>query len=168
MSVQPIPEGFNTVSCYLVVSNSVEAMAFYEKAFGAEPGMRMAGPGDSTMHAEVTIGNSVVMMSDENPAWDTKSPLTLGGNGSSLHIYTEDVDAAFKRAVDAGCSVVFPVADMFWGDRYGKVKDPYGHEWGLATHTEDLSPEEIGKRQAEFMAQLAAEGGECGGEKAEG
>ncbi len=163
MSVQPIPEGFNTVSGYLIVSNSKEALEFYAKAFGAEPGMCMPGPGGSTMHAEVKIGNSMVMMSDENPEWGSKSPLTLGGNGSSLHVYTEDVDAAFKQAIDAGCTAVFPVADMFWGDRYGKVRDPFGHEWGLATHKEDLSPEEIGERREAWAAEMAAGNPECAG-----
>lgn len=165
MSVSPVPDGFNTVSAYLIVSNSKEAMAFYAKAFGAEPGLCMDGPGGSTMHAEVKIGNSMVMLTDENPEWGAQSPLTLGGCGSSLHVYLEDVDSAFQQAVDAGCTVVHPVSDMFWGDRYGKLRDPYGHEWGLATHTEDLSPEEIGERQQAFFAEMAKNNPDCAGHK---
>lgn len=105
----------------------------------------MAGPdGESTIHAEMHIGNSVVMLSDENPEWEMKSPLTLGGSPSSLHLYVEDADAAFSRAVEAGCKVEVPVHDAFWGDRYAKVKDPFGHSWGIATHKEDLPPRRCG------------------------
>ncbi len=160
MAVKPIPEGFNTVSVYLVVKNAVEALEFYQKAFGAEPGVRMPGPdGKSTMHAEMRIGNSMVMLTDENPQWEMKSPHTLGGSPSSLHIYVEDVDKYFNRAIEAGCEVKAPLMDAFWGDRFGKVTDPFGHEWGIATHKEDLSGEEIGKRAAEFFASMS--GGDC-------
>ena len=155
MSVKPIPDGYNSVSAYLIVKNAVEALDFYKQAFGAEPGVRMAGPdGQSTMHAEMHIGNSAVMLSDENPQWGAQSPETLGGSPSSLHIYVEDADALFNRAVEAGCEVVAPIMDAFWGDRYGKLKDPFGHQWGIATHKEDVPPEEMGKRAEEWFASM--------------
>jgi PhnB protein len=158
---KPIPDGFNTVSTYLIVKNASKALEFYSKAFGAEPGVRMAGPdGESTMHAEMRMGNSTVMLTEENPQWGSQSPETLGGSPSSLHVYVEDADALFKRAIEAGCEVRFPIADTFWGDRYGKLKDPFGHEWGIATHQEDVGPEEMAKRAEEFFASMAA-GGEC-------
>lgn len=158
---QPIPEGFNTISAYLVVPNAVEALQFYQKALGAEPGMRMPGPAgeNSTMHAEMRIGNSTVMLTDENPQWGSKSPKTLGGSPVSLHVYVNDADALFNRALAAGCEVQYPLNDTFWGDRYGKVLDPYGHSWGIATHKEDVPPEEMAKRAQEWMSQAA--GGEA-------
>jgi len=158
MAVKSVPDGFNTVSAYLVVPNAVEALAFYNKAFGAETIARMAGPdGKSTMHAEMRIGNSAVMLSEENPQWGSKSPQTLGGTPVSLHIYCENVDALFNRAVAAGCTVTYPVMDAFWGDRYGKVTDPFGHIWGVATHKEDVSEEECTKRAAAWFASAAAQ-----------
>ena len=160
--VNPIPDRFNSVSAYLVVKNSTEALNFYGKAFGAETIFRMPGPdGASTMHAEMGIGDSVVMLTDENPEWGAQSPETLGGNHTSLHLYVNDVDAVFNQAVEAGCEVLAPVTDMFWGDRFGKVKDPFGHHWGIATHKEDVPEEEMGQRAAEFFASMGD--GDCGG-----
>lgn len=148
-----VPEGYSNVSVYLVVPKATEAMAFYVRAFGAEPGSRMAGPdGESTMHAEMRIGDSTVMLTDENPQWGMKSPQTLGGTAASIHLYVEDADATFARAVEAGCEVEFPIDDTFWGDRYAKVKDPYGHSWGIATHLEDLDDDEVARRAAEWFA----------------
>lgn len=160
--VSPIPEGFSPLSPYLVVPNAVEAMAFYAKAFGAERVMFMQGPAGetSTLHAEIRIGTSTVMLSDENPAWNMKSAKTLGGSPVSMHLYVEDVDALFQQAVAAGAAVESPPTDMFWGDRMAKVTDPFGLSWGLATHKEDVPPEEMGKRQQEWMASMA-EGGDC-------
>jgi uncharacterized glyoxalase superfamily protein PhnB len=159
MAVKPIPDGFNSVSAYIVVRNAVEALAFYNKSFGAETVMRMPGPdGKSTMHAEMRIGNSMVMLSEENPAWGTKSPQTLGGTPVSMHIYCDDVDALFTRAIAAGCTSPAPVMDMFWGDRFGKLVDPFGHEWSIATHKEDPTPEEIGKRAAAWFASMGGQG----------
>ena len=156
MPVPAIPDGFNSVSAYVVVPNAVSALAFYNKAFGAETIVRMAGPdGKSTMHAEMKIGNSMVMLSEENPQWGTKAPQTLGGTPVSLHIYCEDVDALFNRAVAAGCTATYPIMDAFWGDRYGKLTDPFGHAWGIATHKEDVSSEECGKRAAAWFASMA-------------
>lgn len=154
--VKPVPDGFSTVSVYLVVPRATEAMAFYEKAFGATPGLRMTGPdGDATLHAELQIGDSTIMLTDENPDWNQRSPETLGGSAASLHMYVPDADAAFERAVAAGCEVEYPIDDTFWGDRYGKVRDPYGYTWGIATHKEDLSEDELGRRQSEFFEAMA-------------
>jgi PhnB protein len=158
MAVKAIPEGYGTVTPYIVVREAGKAIDFYKKAFGAEEVFRMPGPdGKSVAHAEIRIGNSMVMLSDENPEWGTKSPLTLGGTPVSLFIYSPDVDAAFKRAVDAGCSAEMPPADMFWGDRFSKVKDPFGHSWQIATHKEDVPMEEMEKRAKEFYASMAAQ-----------
>lgn len=156
MAVKPIPERYGTVTPYMIVRGAGMAIDFYQKAFGAEEVFRMPGPdGKSVAHAEIRIGNSMVMLSDENPEWGAQSPLALGGTPFSLFIYTEDVDVAFDRAVKAGCTVEMPPADMFWGDRFCKVKDPFGHSWQIATHKEDVSPEEMDKRAKEFYAQMA-------------
>jgi PhnB protein len=158
--VSPIPEGVNTVSAYLIVSNTVEAMEFYERAFGAEPGPRIVSPGgESTQHAEMKIGNSTVMLSDEFPELGAQSPLTLGGSPQSLHLYVEDVDALYERAVAAGCTVVQPLDNAFWGDRYAKVTDPFGHSWGMASRIEELSLEQISQRGREWMAKMQDGGG---------
>ncbi len=156
---QAVPEGFNTVSVYMIVKDAKEAIDFYQKAFGAEAGVHMPGPdGQGTMHAEFRIGNSTVMVTDENPQWGMKSPSTLGGTATGLHLYVDDADKAFQRAIDAGCTVKAPLMDAFWGDRFGKVTDPFGHEWGIATHVEDVEPEDMAKRAAAFFAEMA--GGE--------
>ncbi|MBI4879016.1 MAG: VOC family protein [Planctomycetes bacterium] len=162
-TVRAVPEGFNTVSAYLVVPDAARASKFYAAAFGAETGLCMSGPGGKgTMHAEMRIGDSMVMLADENPHMGMRSPGSLGGTPVSLHLYVQDVDALFARAVAAGCTAVFPVMDAFWGDRYGKLRDPFGHEWGIATHKEDLPPAEIEKRQAEFFRKMAGGEGCCG------
>lgn len=155
-NVKPVPDGFHTVTAYLVQRDTKRALEYYEKAFGAETVMSMPGPGGRIMHAEIKIGDSMVFMSDEFPAMspDTKSPQTAGCVTGTVFLYVPDVDAVFKRAVDAGAKVVQPVTDMFWGDRFGKIADPFGHHWGIATHKEDVSPEEMPKRQAEWMKTL--------------
>jgi uncharacterized glyoxalase superfamily protein PhnB len=151
-----IPDGYHTVTPYLTVRGADQAITFYKNAFGAEELMRMPGPGGkSIMHAEITIGDSRIFLSEELPEMGCRSPQSLGGTASSLHLYVEDVDAAFKRAVSAGAQVKMLVADMFWGDRFGKLIDPFGHEWGMATHTEDRTPEEIRERANAFFAQMA-------------
>lgn len=162
--VDPIPAGFHSVTPYMVVPNSVEAIAFYEKAFGATQVSRMDGPGGSTMHAEIRIGDSMVMMTDENPQWGIASPKTLGNNTGSLHLYVADVDFAFQKAVEAGCEVVFPVAQMFWGDRFGKLKDPFGHTWSMATKVEKLTAEQITERAEEMCKQMESAGSCSAGE----
>ena len=152
---QPIPPGFHTVTPSLIVRNGAEAIEFYKKALGAQELMRMAGPDGKIGHAELKIGDSIVFLTDENPAMGCKSPQTLGGTASSLYLYVEDVDKAFQRAIDAGGKVTMPVADMFWGDRFGNFADPYGHNWGLSTHTQDLTQQEIEEGAKKFYAQMA-------------
>jgi uncharacterized glyoxalase superfamily protein PhnB len=160
MAVKAIPEGFHSVTPYLVVTNSVKALEFYTKAFGAKTLTRMPGPNDSTMHAEMRIGDSKVMLADEFPEWGVKSPKTLGGSPVSLHLYVEDVDKVFQQATSSGCEVTMPPTDQFWGDRYCKVVDPFGHIWGIATRKENVSPEEMQRRQAEMLEQMS-QGGAC-------
>ena len=155
MSVSPVPEGFNSISPYLVVKNGIEALEFYGKAFGAETVMVMPGPdGQGCMHAEMRIGDSVVMMSDENPQFNMLAPSELAGTSCSMHLYLEDVDAAFGQATEAGCEVIMPPMDMFWGDRMCKIKDVYGHVWGIATHKEDVPPEEMEGRNGRTRGRL--------------
>src|SRR5438093_754904 len=135
-----IPKGFHTITPGLIVKGA-------DKAIGAEETMRMSGPdGKTVMHAEMKIGDSIFFVSDEFPDMGALSPQSVGGSPCALHLYVNDVDAAFKRALDAGAQVKMPVADMFWGDRYGKIQDPFGHGWGLATPKEELTPEEIRQR----------------------
>jgi len=159
MAAQKIPDGYSTVTVYLVVKDAVEALSFYGKAFGATTLMRMPAPGGGTIHAEMQLGSSRVMLTDENLQWGMKSPLTIGGSPATMHLYVEDCDAVFARATEAGCEIVQPLMDAFWGDRMGKVKDPFGHEWGIATHLEDLTPEEIGVRQQAFFKEMEEPGG---------
>ena len=157
--VKPIPEGYRTVTPYLTLKGAARAIDFYKRAFGAQEVERMMGPdGESVMHAEVRIGDSVVMLSDEFPQMGSRSPETLGGTTASLFLYVPDVDTAFQRAVDAGAKTIMPPTDMFWGDRFGTLVDPFGHQWSMATHKEDLSPEEIRKRGAVAMASMCSEG----------
>jgi len=151
-----VREGYQTVTAALTVRNGADAIEFYKKAFGAEEIMRVPGPdGKSLMHAEIRVGNSRIMLGDESPAMGCLAPVTLGGPGGSLYVYVPDVDAAFKRAVAAGAKALMPVTDMFYGDRFGQVEDPSGHRWGLATHVEDVAPEEMMRRQREFFASMA-------------
>jgi PhnB protein len=154
--VKPIPEGYRTVTPYLTVRNAADAIEFYKRAFGAEELSRMPGPDNkSIMHAEIKIGDSIVMLSDEFPQGDTRSPQSLAGTTGSIILYVPDVDAAFQRAENAGARATMPPANMFWGDRFGKLTDPFGHAWGLATHMEDVSPEEMAKRAQAAMAEMA-------------
>lgn len=157
--VKPIPEGFNALSPYLFYRDTNKAIEFYKKAFGAIGGACLNGPdGTSVMHAEVQIGDSMLMMSDECEQWGTKSAETLGCSPASLHLYVEDADAFCARAIEAGCTEIQPMTDMFWGDRFGKIADPFGYQWGIATHVEDVPDEEMGKRAAEWMASMAEQG----------
>jgi uncharacterized glyoxalase superfamily protein PhnB len=151
-----IPEGRHTVTPFLVVRGADKAIDFYVKAFGAKELTRMVGPdGKSIMHAQIKIGDSSICLSDENPQCGTQSPQSLGGVASTLYLYVPDVDVSFKRAVDAGCESKMEPTDMFWGDRFSSVADPFGHLWSLATHIEDLTTEEIKKRQESFFSQMA-------------
>ena len=153
--VSPIPEGYRTVTPHIVVRGAADAIDFYTRAFGAVERARMPGPDGKVMHAEVTIGDSILMLADEFPEWGAVGPLTVGGSSVTLHLYVEDCDASFKRAVDAGATSKMEPNDAFWGDRYGQVVDPFGHVWSLATHIKDLSIDEMN-------AAMAAMGGECG------
>lgn len=161
--VSPIPEGLNAVIPYVIVPDSKEAMAFYEKAFGAKQMMHMPGPGgQGTMHAEVSILGGTVMLSDENPQWEMVSAKTLGQSPVNLMFYCENVDEVFAQAVAAGCEVKFPPEDMFWGDRMAKVQDPFGYQWSMATHIEDVPEEEMPARQQKWLEEMAAaQGEEC-------
>lgn len=155
-AVKPIPDGFHTVTPHLVIKDAAGAIEFYKRAFGAEEVERMPGPGGhGIMHAELKIGNSMLMLCDEFPDMGAVGPQSLGGSPVSIMLYVEDVDAVFKQAVDAGAKETMPVADMFWGDRYGKLTDPFGHQWAIATHKEDLTPDELRKRGEEFFKQAA-------------
>ncbi len=154
MAVKPIPEGYHTVTPFLTVRNAAQAIEFYEKAFGAKSRGVMKGPDGKVMHAELQIGDSIIMLSDEFPDFGALSPQSLNGSPAGLHIYVEDADAAFDRAVKAGAQVEMPVMDQFWGDRYGRLKDPYGHKWSIATHVKDLSMDEMKRSMDEAMAQM--------------
>ena len=147
--VSPVPAGYHTITPHLIVKNARQAIEFYKKAFGAEEVMRMPGPdGQSVMHAELQIGNSHVFLCDEFPDWGAKGPELIGGSPVTIHMYVTDADATVKKAEAAGAKVTMPLQDMFWGDRYGKLVDPYGHHWSVATHIEDVSPQECAKRMA--------------------
>ena len=154
MAVKPIPEGYHTVAPYLAVDDAAEAIDWYKRAFGASQRVRMDAPGGAIGHAELDIGDSVVMLSDPFPQASTKPPKELGGTSMSVFLYVEDVDAVVKQAVDAGATVLMEVADQFWGDRFGTIQDPFGHTWAVATHVEDLSPEEIAERGMAAMAEM--------------
>lgn len=151
MAVKPIPEGYHSVTPYLIIKGAAAALEFYKKAFGAVELMRLEAPGGKIGHAEIRIGDSPVMLADEFPEMGAISPQTLGGAGVSLMVYVEDVDARFRQAIQAGGTEVRPVQDQFYGDRSGTLKDPFGHQWTIGTHTEDLTPEEIGQRAAAAM-----------------
>jgi PhnB protein len=154
MAAKPIPEGYHTVMPYLAVEDAARAIDYYKRAFGAKERGRMEAPGGAIGHAELEIGDSVVMLSDPFPQASTKPPKELGGTSVSVFLYVEDVDAVVKQAVDAGATVLMEVADQFWGDRFGSVQDPFGHSWGIATHVEDLTPEEIAERGRAAMAEM--------------
>jgi len=153
--VKPIPEGFHSVTPYLVVRDAARALDFYKRAFGALERLRMPGPGGKIMHAEIQIGDSIVMLSDEVPEMGARSPQALNGTPVGIFLYVENVDATFKQALAAGATSKAPVQDMFWGDRYGKLTDPFGHEWSVATHKEDLTEAEISKRAAAAFSKPA-------------
>ncbi len=152
---QPIPAGFHSVTPYLVCRDAPGAIDFYKRAFGAKEKFRMAGPAGRVMHAEILIGDSRIMLTEENPEQGAKSPLGLGGSSASIFLYVRNVDVAFAKATAAGATVAMPVQDMFWGDRYGRVQDPYGYEWQMATHKEDLTPKQIAERARLAMAPPA-------------
>jgi uncharacterized glyoxalase superfamily protein PhnB len=156
-NVKPVPEGYHTITPHIIVRNAGQALEFYKQAFAAEEQFRMPGPDGRVMHAELRIGDSNLMLCEECPEMGARSPEALTGSPVTLHIYTKDADAAIDRAVKAGATITMPAENAFWGDRYGRVRDPFGHEWSIATHIEDLTPEEIDQRAAAAMG-----GDHCG------
>ena len=146
--VKPVPEGYHTATPYLTVQDTAAAINFYKRAFAAKELFRMPGPDGKIMHAEITIGDSHVMLADESESGETRAPQALKGTASGIFLYLEDVDAVFKQAVKAGAKETMPVQNMFWGDRFGKLTDPFGHKWMLASHIEDISPAEMQERTA--------------------
>jgi PhnB protein len=154
MATKAVPPGYHTITPNLVVNDGVKAIDFYKKAFGAEERFRMPGPDGKIMHAELKIGDSIFMLAEEMPEMGGKSPKAYGGSPVGFYLYVENVDAIWKRAVDAGAKPVMPLTDMFWGDRTGRLEDPFGHSWSPAQHVKDLTPEEIKKGQDAFFAQM--------------
>jgi PhnB protein len=146
MTAKPVPDGYHTATPYLIVNNAAGAIEFYKKAFGATETMRIVSPPGKVGHAEIRIGDSVIMLADEFPDMGARSPQSIGGSPASILLYVEDVDATFKRAVAAGAKVQRAIEDKFYGDRSGSVDDPFGYTWHIATRKEDLSAEEVQKR----------------------
>jgi PhnB protein len=155
MATKPIPEGYHTITPYLAVDDAAQAIDYYKKAFGAKEQVRMEGPGGKIGHAELAIGDSLVMLADALPQFSTRPPKELGGTSVSVFMYAEDVDAVVKQAVDAGATITMDVADQFWGDRMGSITDPFGHSWLIATHVEDVPPQEMEERSKAAMAAMA-------------
>ena len=149
--VQPIPEGYPRVTAYLIIDGAEAAIEFYRQVLGATERMRMPAPGGKIGHAELQLGDSVLMLADEAPEMGQLSPRTIGGSPVTLSVYVEDVDSAFDRAVSAGATVLRPVENQFYGDRTGQFEDPFGHRWSIATHVEDVPPDEMERRVAEAM-----------------
>ena len=155
MTVKPIPQGYRSVTPYLAVRQAADAIEFYRRAFGAKERMRLAAPEGKIGHAELEIGDSVIMLADEFPDMDFRGPASLGGTSVTLHLYVKDVDASFRKAIDAGARPVRAVKDQFYGDRTGTLRDPFGHVWHLATHKEDVSAEEIARRTKAMLEEKA-------------
>ena len=154
--IKAIPEGYHTLTPHLVIKGASQAIEFYKKAFGAEEISRLPGQdGKSLMHAAIKIGDSRLFVVDEFPQMGGLGPLSIGGTPVTIHVYVEDVDTVFDQAVAAGAKVRMPLADMFWGDRYGVITDPFGHSWSLATHKADLTPEELSKRAQAAFSECA-------------
>jgi PhnB protein len=155
MASKPIPDGYHSVTPYLIVKGASRAIEFYKQAFGATELMRMEGPGGTVGHAEIKIGDSPLMLADEHPEMGFRSPQTLGGAGVSLMVYVENVDEVFPRAISAGAKELRAIQDQFYGDRSGTLEDPFGHVWTISTHKEDLSNEEMLRRSEEMLKQVA-------------
>ena len=149
--VKPVPDGYHTATPYLTIRGTAAAIDFYKRAFGAKELFRMPGENGKIMHAEITIGDSHIMLADESG--ESKAPQALKGTASSIFLYLEDVDAVFKQAIKAGAAETMPLQNMYWGDRFGKLIDPYGHKWMLASHIEDVSPAEIQERMAATVSK---------------
>jgi PhnB protein len=156
MAANPIPEGYHSLQIYLAVEDAAKAIDFYKEAFGAEETVRMPGPDGKVAHAELQIGDSKLMLSDPFPQSNVKPPSERGGPTASIFMYVEDVDSIFDQAQRTGAKVVSELEDMFWGDRFGTLSDPFGHVWSIATHKEDLSEEEMAERSKAAMAEMGA------------
>ena len=154
-----IPQGMHSVTPHLICAGAAKAIEFYKQAFGAEEGARLPGPDGRLMHASVKIGDSQVMLVDEMPEWGALGPKSLKGTPVTIHLSVEDVDAFVERAVKAGAKVTMPVADQFWGDRYGKLEDPFGHHWSVATHVRDVSMEEVQNAMRQMAKSMQKESG---------
>jgi PhnB protein len=153
--VKKIPEGYHSITPYLNIKNCAEAIEFYKKAFGAKEKFRMATPdGKAIVHAEIQIGDSALMLADEMPQMQNKSPTTLGGTSGGIFLYVDDVNTTFNQAVSEGAKVLVPVKDQFWGDRHGAIEDPFGHRWSISTHLRDPSPEELKKGAEDAFSQM--------------
>jgi PhnB protein len=155
MATKPIPDGYHTATPYLIVNGAAEAIEFYKRAFGATELLRMTDPQGRIGHAEIRIGDSVIMLADEHPGMGYRGPRSMGGSSVSILLYVDDVDTIFGRAVSAGATVQRPIANQFYGDRSGKLEDPFGHVWSIATHVEDVPPEEM-RRRAEAAMRSSA------------
>lgn len=153
-NVKPVPDGYHTITPYLFIRGAAHAIDFYKSVFNATELFRTPGPIGQVMHAELKIGDSIIMMADENPKMGAMSPQTAGGVSTSLHVYVENVDGVVQKAINAGAKLLRPVKDQFYGDRSGTLLDPFGHMWSIATHVEDVSPEEM-KKRAKEMSQSA-------------
>jgi PhnB protein len=157
-AVKPVPDGYPSLTPYLIVADAAAAIAFYQQVFGAKLRMKLDGPDGKIGHAELEIGNSLIMLADEHPEMGALSPKTVGGTPVGLHVYLEDVDAVAAKAVAAGATLKRPVENQFYGDRLGSIVDPFGHLWHISTHVEDVSPEEIGRRAAAMAQGQQAQG----------
>lgn len=160
-ATSPVPEGFNTLTPQLTIKGVDDAIAFYEAALGAERLFAMPGPDGATVHAEIRIGDSIIMLDEENVEQGMRSPLSIGGTAATLMVYLDDADTTYAAAVQAGAEVLMPIEEQFWGDRYGELVDPFGHRWALATHVEDLTPEQMGQR-AQLLGPPPTEGSKKG------
>ena len=158
MSVKPIPDGFSTATPTITVREAANAIEFYKKAFDAQEIFRFPGPdGKTIMHAEIKIGNSIIMLNDEMPQMNCNSPQSIGGTGSSIFLYVNDADMTFNKAVSNGAKPLMPLSDAFWGDRFGSIQDPFGHVWSIATHKKDMTPEEIKKAGQEAFKNCTSD-----------
>jgi PhnB protein len=158
MTTQPIPEGYHTLTTYLTIENAAEAIDYYKDVFGAKERIRMEAPDGKIGHAELEIGDSLLMLSDAFPGATSRPPTELGGTTAGAFMYVEDVDAVVKRAVESGATITMEIADQFWGDRFGTITDPFGHSWSIATHVEDVSADEIAERAKAAMAEMGSSG----------
>jgi PhnB protein len=158
MTTQPIPEGYHTLTTYLTMENAAEAIDYYRDVFGAKERIRMEAPDGKIGHAELEIGDSLLMLSDAFPGATSRPPTELGGTTAGAFMYVEDVDAVVKRAVESGATITMEIADQFWGDRFGSITDPFGHSWSIATHVEDVPPEEMAERAKAAMAEMGSSG----------